>query len=155
MKSRERPADNPTAPPQTGTAAELRPRARLAEWRWIPRASRIFVNRNLRLESIAAVGFDLDHTLAHYDPHPVERLAFEATVRKLVEAGHFPRRIRSLRYRPGAMIRGLVVDRRRGNILKVRGLDAIDGTPVIDIKPYIPGYDSVRKASAPPWVIKR
>ncbi len=42
---------------------------------------------------------------------------------------------------------------RRGNILKVKGLDAIDGTPVIDIKPYIPGYDSVINAKVPPWII--
>ena len=41
---------------------------------------------------------------------------------------------------------------RRGNILKVKGLDAIDGTPVIDIKPYIPGYDSATDAKVPPWV---
>ena len=41
---------------------------------------------------------------------------------------------------------------RRGNILKVKGLDAIDGTPVIDIKPYIPGYDSVTNAKVPPWI---
>jgi tRNA-Thr(GGU) m(6)t(6)A37 methyltransferase TsaA len=41
---------------------------------------------------------------------------------------------------------------RQGNILKVTGLDAIDGTPVIDIKPYIPGYDSVPDARVPPWV---
>jgi len=41
---------------------------------------------------------------------------------------------------------------RRGNILKVKGLDAIDGTPVIDIKPYIPGYDSASDAKAPPWI---
>jgi tRNA-Thr(GGU) m(6)t(6)A37 methyltransferase TsaA len=41
---------------------------------------------------------------------------------------------------------------RQGNILKVEGLDAIDGTPVIDIKPYIPGYDSVADAKVPPWV---
>ena len=40
---------------------------------------------------------------------------------------------------------------RRGNILKVKGLDAIDGTPVIDIKPYIPGYDSAADAKAPKW----
>jgi len=40
---------------------------------------------------------------------------------------------------------------RRGNILKVKGLDAIDGTPVIDIKPYLPGYDSATDAKAPPW----
>jgi len=41
---------------------------------------------------------------------------------------------------------------RRGNVLKVRGLDAIDGTPVIDIKPYIPGYDSASDARAPQWM---
>jgi len=41
---------------------------------------------------------------------------------------------------------------RHGNILKVKGLDAIDGTPVIDIKPYIPEYDSVADARVPPWV---
>lgn len=40
----------------------------------------------------------------------------------------------------------------QGNILKVKGLDAIDGTPVIDIKPYFPGYDSVADARVPPWV---
>ena len=44
---------------------------------------------------------------------------------------------------------------RKGNTLKVRGLDAIDGTPVIDIKPYIPGYDSVDNARAPSWMVKR
>ena len=40
---------------------------------------------------------------------------------------------------------------RRDNTLKVKGLDAIDGTPVIDIKPYIPGYDSADDAKAPRW----
>ena len=30
---------------------------------------------------------------------------------------------------------------RENNILKVKGLDAIDGTPLLDIKPYIPGVD--------------
>ena len=44
---------------------------------------------------------------------------------------------------------------RKDNILKVQGLDAIDGTPVLDIKPYIPGYDSVDDARAPSWMIKR
>ena len=40
---------------------------------------------------------------------------------------------------------------RRGNILTVEGLDAIDGTPIIDIKPYISGYDSVKNAKVPSW----
>jgi tRNA-Thr(GGU) m(6)t(6)A37 methyltransferase TsaA len=31
---------------------------------------------------------------------------------------------------------------RRKNVLKVRGGDAIDGTPVVDIKPYIPRLDA-------------
>jgi len=44
---------------------------------------------------------------------------------------------------------------RRGNILEVRGLDAIDGTPVIDIKPYLPGYDSPPNAKAPEWTRTR
>ncbi len=41
---------------------------------------------------------------------------------------------------------------RRGNILKVKGLDATNGTPVIDIKPYLPRYDSAPEAKAPPWM---
>ena len=32
-----------------------------------------------------------------------------------------------------------------------RGLDAIDGTPVLDVKPYIPHYDSVPQATIPAW----
>jgi tRNA-Thr(GGU) m(6)t(6)A37 methyltransferase TsaA len=41
---------------------------------------------------------------------------------------------------------------RRANVLKVKGLDAMDGTPVIDIKPYIPGLDTVADAKLPPWM---
>jgi len=44
--------------------------------------------------------------------------------------------------------------RRQGNTLRVKGLDALDGTPVLDIKPYIPGYDSVADAKFPQWTIK-
>ena len=40
----------------------------------------------------------------------------------------------------------------KGNILKVQGLDAIDGSIVLDIKPYIPGYDSAKDAVVPAWV---
>lgn len=35
--------------------------------------------------------------------------------------------------------------------LVVRGLDAVDGTPVLDIKPYYPVYDK-KDASVPDWV---
>lgn len=36
--------------------------------------------------------------------------------------------------------------------LDVRGLDAIDQTPVIDIKPYYPHFDNKSGASVPEWV---
>lgn len=42
--------------------------------------------------------------------------------------------------------------KREGNILTVEGLDAIDGTPVLDIKPYIPGVDCAENAVAPSWM---
>ena len=35
--------------------------------------------------------------------------------------------------------------------LTVKGLDAIDGTPVLDIKPYYPVYDK-KEATVPEWV---
>ena len=40
----------------------------------------------------------------------------------------------------------------KGNVLHVRGLDAIDGTPVLDVKPYLPHYDSITDARVPDWV---
>ncbi|MBP2636167.1 MAG: uncharacterized protein H6Q72_2074 [Firmicutes bacterium] len=39
-----------------------------------------------------------------------------------------------------------------GNVLKVKGLDAIDGTPVLDIKPYYPQFDCRSDAVVPEWV---
>ena len=39
------------------------------------------------------------------------------------------------------------------NILKIQGLDAIDGTPVLDIKPYYP-RDRVAKPIIPEWVYR-
>ena len=39
-----------------------------------------------------------------------------------------------------------------GNVLVVRGLDAIDGTPVLDIKPYFPAFDRIANPVTPAWV---
>ena len=38
------------------------------------------------------------------------------------------------------------------NCIEVKGLDAIDGTPVLDIKPYYPTYDQVASPVVPDWV---
>jgi len=40
-----------------------------------------------------------------------------------------------------------------GNILTVRGLDAFDGTPVLDIKPF-DSWDAPENARVPDWWIK-
>ena len=38
-----------------------------------------------------------------------------------------------------------------GHVLRVEGLDLVDGTPVLDVKPYIAHYDAEPKASLPRW----
>ena len=40
---------------------------------------------------------------------------------------------------------------RRDNVLRVVGLDAVDGTPVLDIKPYSLRHDTVSKPTIPGW----
>jgi tRNA-Thr(GGU) m(6)t(6)A37 methyltransferase TsaA len=38
-----------------------------------------------------------------------------------------------------------------GDEIDVRGLDLVEGTPILDIKPYIAFYDSVHDAQIPAW----
>lgn len=42
-----------------------------------------------------------------------------------------------------------------GNRIQVENLDAFDETPVLDLKPYLPGYDGDGKGSVPAWVNNR
>jgi tRNA-Thr(GGU) m(6)t(6)A37 methyltransferase TsaA len=37
---------------------------------------------------------------------------------------------------------------REGNVLRVRGLDILDGTPLLDIKPYVPEFDAFPQSTA-------
>jgi tRNA-Thr(GGU) m(6)t(6)A37 methyltransferase TsaA len=41
---------------------------------------------------------------------------------------------------------------RRGGRLRVRGLDACQDTPILDIKPYLRRGDLVPEATMPPWL---
>src|SRR5574340_213007 len=41
-----------------------------------------------------------------------------------------------------------------GHTIEVEGLDAKDGSPIIDLKPYIAKGDSIPEAVAPEWVKK-
>ncbi|MFA7250105.1 MAG: TrmO family methyltransferase [Dehalococcoidia bacterium] len=38
-----------------------------------------------------------------------------------------------------------------GDTIRLEGLDLVDGTPVLDVKPYIAHYDSEPRASLPRW----
>jgi tRNA-Thr(GGU) m(6)t(6)A37 methyltransferase TsaA len=40
----------------------------------------------------------------------------------------------------------------KGYVVEVAGLDARDGTPIVDLKPYIPKGDAIPDATAPAWV---
>ncbi len=44
------------------------------------------------------------------------------------------------------------INRVGNDYLEIQGLDAINGTSVLDIKPYYPQYDKVEKATVPEWV---
>ena len=39
----------------------------------------------------------------------------------------------------------------KDNVVEIDKTDAFDGTPVLDIKPFLPGYDSVEDAKVPGW----
>jgi 5'-nucleotidase len=83
------------------------------------RARRVFVNRNLRLASVEIVGFDMDYTLAIYHQRRIEQLSFVLTLGRLITAHGYPADIGLLLYDHTFVIRGLVVDRAHGNLLKL------------------------------------
>jgi HAD superfamily 5'-nucleotidase-like hydrolase len=78
----------------------------------------VYCNRNLRLDQVKAVGFDMDYTLAIYRQAEMDRLSIDATVTKLVDRG-YPEEILSMKYRTDFPIRGLLIDRKLGNVLKM------------------------------------
>ncbi len=103
--------------------------------------------RGLSDYSHIVVVFYLDR--AHFDPakdlvrHPRDRMDWPLT-------GVFATRTQ---FRPcplgitTAQLLGIA-----GNVLTVKGLDALDGTPVLDIKPYVPDPGLASTATAPQWL---
>jgi HAD superfamily 5'-nucleotidase-like hydrolase len=85
----------------------------------VPRKNRVFCNRNLRMDSIEMIGFDMDYTLALYHQDRLEQLSIQLTLDKLCGKHGYPEAIRTLHYDPKWAIRGLVVDRQNGNVFKM------------------------------------
>ncbi|XP_035846655.1 5'-nucleotidase domain-containing protein 4 isoform X4 [Helianthus annuus] len=79
----------------------------------------IFCNRAVNMKNIVAVGFDMDYTLAQYKPETFESLAYNGTVKKLVANLGYPNELLDWSFDWTYMVRGLVLDKKRGNILKM------------------------------------
>ena len=84
-----------------------------------PYTRRIFTNRDLDFDKIDVVGFDMDYTLARYRQSELDQISIEATLDKLLEAGYPKRDSFDSRDLRASTIRGLVVDTRLGNLLKM------------------------------------
>ncbi len=74
--------------------------------------------------------------------HPMHREDLPVTGLFATRAPNRPNRI-------GETVVTLV--ERKGNLLRVKGLDALDGTPVLDIKPYLRSGDLFPDAAEPAW----
>ena len=80
---------------------------------------------------------------AHLQRHPQDK-------EELPLVGIFAQRAK---HRPNPIgITAVKIISVEGNCIKVMGLDAIDGTPVIDIKPYFPEFDCKNNVMTPDWV---
>lgn len=79
----------------------------------------IFVNRPLNLKRISLIGFDMDYTLVRYDTEKFEALTHEIAIEKLCTQMGYPDSIAGLKFDFSRAIVGLVIDKRRGNLLKL------------------------------------
>ncbi|XP_011011700.1 PREDICTED: 5'-nucleotidase domain-containing protein 4-like isoform X2 [Populus euphratica] len=75
----------------------------------------IFCSRTLNLRSISAIGYDMDYTLIHYNVKAWEGRAYDYCMGNLQSIG-FP--VDGLAFDPDLVIRGLVIDKEKGNLVK-------------------------------------
>ncbi|KAL7432680.1 hypothetical protein ACHAXH_008482 [Discostella pseudostelligera] len=79
----------------------------------------VFCNRELRLDNLRAIGFDMDYTLAQYQQPQFDKLAFDGAKAKLVHSLGYPKEVLDLEYDHTYWVRGLIIDTQRGNFLKI------------------------------------
>ncbi len=84
-----------------------------------PVQRQVFVNRNLNLARVELIGFDMDYTLAIYHLRRLEQLSYDLTVDRLVAKYGYAEAIRELPYDHQFVMRGLFVDKKAGNLLKI------------------------------------
>ena len=77
------------------------------------------------MKKIKYIGFDMDHTLIRYKTENFETLVYQLVVDVLIEEKHYPESIKNLVFHFQDAIRGLVIDSKNGNILKLSRYGAI------------------------------
>nr|BEL01638.1 tRNA (N6-threonylcarbamoyladenosine(37)-N6)-methyltransferase TrmO [Dehalococcoides mccartyi] len=100
---------------------------------------------------------EFSHLNIIWSPHqsPPEGMALLVYPRGQTEFGKVGVFASRSPFRPNPIAKTLVrLLEHKGNVLKVKGLDAINGTPVLDIKPFITDYDSDKEATVAPWIKK-
>jgi HAD superfamily 5'-nucleotidase-like hydrolase len=85
----------------------------------VVRSRQVFVNRNLRMGKVDLIGFDMDYTLAIYHMRRIEQLSFDMTLAKLISEYKYPAEIGQIHYDHAFVMRGLVVDKANGNLIKM------------------------------------
>jgi tRNA-Thr(GGU) m(6)t(6)A37 methyltransferase TsaA len=121
-------------------------------WGWEDVRSDIFIQEGLTEALQGIEGFSHVIVIFHMDQIPGDErlpLTFPAAEENGAEIGLFATRL-PLRPNPIGVAVVPVLWRRK-NVLRVRGLDALHGSPVLDIKPYLPSYDAVSEAQLPEW----
>ncbi|CAI9282975.1 unnamed protein product [Lactuca saligna] len=91
----------------------------LMEAKRLKLANIFFCNKAVNMKNIVAVGFDMDYTLAQYNPKTFESLAYNGTVKKLVTNLGYTNELLDWSFDWTYMVRGLVFVKKRGNILKM------------------------------------
>lgn len=113
----------------------------------------IYCNRTLNLRSIKAVGYDMDYTLVHYRVDVWERRAYEYLNQKFLARG-WP--VDKLQFDPRSVIRGLVIDTEKGNLLKVNRFGfvkrALHGTRPLSFEEMTEAYSrTIVDLAEPRW----
>jgi len=108
---------------------------------------KVFVNRTLNMRKIKYIGLDMDHTLVRYNSQEFEGLAHKTMCERLVSIKGYPEIVKSLPFNFDLAIRGLVIDKKKGNLLKVSRHGAIrastHGTKPIDFPTQQKLYKSI------------
>lgn len=79
----------------------------------------IYVNRTLNMKHIKAIGLDMDYTLVRYNSTAFEEMTYQEIKNKLLTLKKYPEKVKTLQFDYDRIIRGLVIDKPHGNVLKL------------------------------------